>query len=179
MSPVTRYFAWMYFRALVWIIICSLFLRLSTRNWKVVRAFFGAHLAALGFAVVTDVFLFAYAPPRLLQIEVLQWIFTVPIVIFTIISLWICNWEKPVKIPDVLITLVPLVLWGLLVIFGWQWGMSECHVLGAWFSSAAAGAVDLYARYGPPAATRRPYATRLAGYAVIVLTVYLLLPRTQ
>ena len=66
MSPVTRYFAWMYFRALVWIILCSLFLRLSTRNWKVVRAFFGAHLAALGFAIVTDIFLFAYAPPRLL-----------------------------------------------------------------------------------------------------------------
>ena len=40
----------------------------------------------------------------------LQWIFTVPIVIFTIISLWICNWEKPVKIPDVLITMVPLHL---------------------------------------------------------------------
>ena len=179
MSPVTRYFAWMYFRAFVWILVCTLSLRWSTRNGKVVRAFFGAHLAALGFAVVTDLLLFAYAPPRLLKIEVLQWIFTVPIVIFTSISLWICNWEKPVKIPDVLITMVPLVLWGLLVIFGWQWYMSDCHVLGAWFSSAAAGAVDLYARYGPPAVTRRPYTVRLAGYALVVLTVYLLLPRTQ
>jgi hypothetical protein len=174
-----RYFAWMYFRALTWIVICALALRQGTGNWKIVRAFFTAHLVALAFAVVTDVLLFKFAPPQMLRIEVLQWIFTIPIVIFTIISLWICNWEKDVKIPDVLITMVPIVMWGLLVIFGWQWGMAECHILGAWFSSAAAGAVDLYARYGPPWAARRPYLVRLAGYAVVVMTVYVLLPLTQ
>lgn len=174
-----RYFAWMYCRALVWIIICSLALSRGTGNWGIVRAFFGAHMAALGFAVVTDLLLYGYAPPGFLKIEVLQWIFTIPIVIFTVISLWISNWVKPVKIPDVLITVIPIVVWGLLVIFGWQWGMAECHILGAWFCSAAAGAVDLYARYGPPSATRRPYVTRLVGYVVVVLTVYVLLPRTQ
>lgn len=178
MSPVARYFAWIYFRAFVWIGLCSLSLRMATGNRTIVRAYFAAHLAALGFGALTDLFLFTAAPPRFLEIDVLQWVFTIPIVIFTVISLWICNWEKPVKIPDVLITVLPIAAWGLLVIFGWQ-TMWECHVLGAWFTSAAAGAVDLYARYGPPPAVRRPYAIRLAGYAASVMTVYLLLPWTE
>lgn len=178
MSPTLRYFVWMYFRAFVWVGLCALSLRRATGNVQVARAYFAAHLAALGFGALTDFFMVTRAPAWMLKIDVLQWVFIVPIVIFTVISLWISNWERPIGIPDALITVVPIGLWGALVIFGWQ-RMWDCHVLGAWFAAAAAGAVDLYARYGPPGAARRPYQVRFAGYAAVVLTVYLLLPRTE
>ncbi|MFI5345036.1 MAG: hypothetical protein ACHQ51_01560 [Elusimicrobiota bacterium] len=178
-SPDVRYFAWQYLRALVWVIIVSWILRRAAGNAKVGRAFFLAHLAALAFGVATDAFMVNWAPKSWLDIEVLQWVFVAPIVIFTVISLWIGNWERPVKIPDVLMTLVPIAAWGLLVIYGWQSRMWTCHVLGAWFVSAAAGGLDLYTLYGPEPVRRRRIAARLAGYALIVLTVYLILPRTE
>lgn len=175
---MARYFAWMYVRAFAWVLLCGGFLRRATGNGKIARAYLGAHLAALGFGIATDLALFTVAPASFLTNQVLQGVFFVPIVIFTVISLWICNWEKPVNIPDVFMTLVPIAMWGLLVIFGWQTAW-DGHVLGAWFASAAAGAADLFARYGPPWATRRSYSTRLGAYGAVVLAVYLILPLTE
>src|SRR5690349_3749734 len=131
MSPTTRYFAWNYLRALLWIGAAAFVLHRSTRNAKVSRAFIGAHMIALGVGAATDFFLVNYAPRSWLAIDVMQWVFTAPIAIFTVISLWIGNWEKPVTVPDVFMTLTPIVLWGLMVIDGWQ-RMWDCHVLGAW-----------------------------------------------
>ena len=168
----------MYLRALVWVAACAWALDRSTGNRKVARAYGLAHLAALGLGVVTDFALFAFAPPELLTARTLQCVFFVPIAIFTVISLWIGNWERPVTAADALACAVPIGLWGLLVVHGWQ-AAWDGDVLGAWFSSAAAGAVDLYARYGPPGAARRPWLVRLAGYPAVVLSVYLLLPRTE
>ena len=173
-----KYFGWMYLRALIWVATVSFALDRGTRNRKVSRAFVGAHLVALGFGAATDFFMVNFAPKSWLQIDVMQWVFVAPIVIFTVISLWIGNREAPITVPDVFMTLTPVVMWALMVIYGWQ-VMWWCHVLGAWFVSAAGGAVDLTARCGPPWARRRSLLTRLAGYVLVVMTVYLILPRTE
>jgi hypothetical protein len=177
MTTVVKAFLWQYGRALIWIALVSAALYRSTRNARVSRAFVAAHLAALGFGVLTDAFMLNFAPKSWLQIDVLQWVFTAPIAIFTVISLWIGNREKEIVVPDVFMTLAPVVAWALLVIYGWQ-RMFDCHVLGAWFVSAACGAVDLYARVGPEWARRRSWSTRVAGYAAVLALVYLVLPWT-
>lgn len=178
MSPTVKYFVWLYFRAAVWVAFVSYLLYRATRNAKVARAFVGAHAVALVFGVLVDMFMVNLAPKSWLDIEVMQWVFTAPIAIFTVISLWIGNKEKAVEPPDVFMTLVPIVAWALMVIYGWQ-SMWYCHVLGAWFVSAACGGVELFTRAGPPWAWKRSYLTRVVGYAVIVMTVYLFLPRTE
>lgn len=155
----------------------ALALRGATGKTPVARGFALAHLAALFFGILVDTYMINWAPRAWLRIEVLQWVFTAPIVIFTIISLWIGSWEVSVEPPDVFMTLVPIVAWALMVIYGWQ-SMWDYNVLGAWFVSAAAGAVDLWTRFGPPWARRRNYVCRFVGYAVVVMTVYLLLPHT-
>lgn len=179
LSPDARYFGWQYFRALLWVFAVAFALRRATGNAKVFKAFVLAHLAALGFGILVDGYMVTWAPKSWLTLDVLQWIFVAPLAIFTVISLWIGSWEKPVYAADAFMTLVPITAWGLLVVFGWQAGMWHCHVLGAWFVAAACGGVDLYARYGPRRAKDRPYLTRLAGYAGVVAFVYLLLPRTE
>ena len=177
-GPLLRHFGWTYLRALLWVAAVAFALRSSTGNRRVWRAFISAHAVALGVGVLTDLFMVCLAPRAWLRIEVTQWIFTAPIAIFTVISLWIGDREVPVKVPDVFMTLAPVVAWALLVIHGWQ-DMYDCHVLGAWFVSAACGGVDLFTRAGPAWALRRSWPTRAAGYAVIVLLVYLGLPWTQ
>ena len=179
LSPVVSYFAWNYIRAFLWIAATAFALDRGTRNPRIARAFIGAHLVALGAGAATDFFLVVYAPKSWQSMDVLEWVFTAPIAIFTIISLWIGNREKPIAVPDVFMTLTPILMWALLVIYGWQKHMWTCHVLGAWFVSAASGGVDLYARAGPPWAARRSYLTRLAGYVLVVVTVYLVVPRTE
>jgi hypothetical protein len=178
LSPQLRYFVWQYFRALVWVLLCAFALHRAAKNRRVTKSFVLAHLAALGFGALTDAFLLNLAPKAWLVIDFLQWVFLMPIVIFTVMSLWIGHREKEIVVADCFMTLVPIVAWALMVIYGWQM-MWFCNVLGAWFVSAACGAVDLYARVGPSWAQRRSYLTRLAGYAVVVMTVYLLLPRTE
>lgn len=178
MSPALRYFVWNYFRAFLWVAMVAFSLHRGTRNGRVSRSFIAAHVFALGIGIAADFFLVNYAPKSWKVIDVMQWVFVAPIVLFTVISLWIGNREKPIRIPDVLVTMIPIAMWGLLVVYGWQ-RMWDCHVLGAWFVSAAAGGVDLYARCGPPWAKRRSYLSRLAGYVLVVATVYLVLPRTE
>ncbi len=181
MSPEVLYLGWLYLRALVWVLLIAFALGLFAKNARVTRSFLLAHLVALSFGALTDVGIMHLAPKSWLRIEVLQWVCTLPIAIFTVISLWIGHRESEIVVPDVFMTLLPVVAWGFLVIFGWQsiLSMFNCHVLGAWFVSAAGGGIDLFARVGPPWAKRRSYATRLAGYAVVVMAVYLLLPRTE
>jgi hypothetical protein len=180
-----KFFLWIYLRAAIWITIAALALYRGTGNKKVARAFVAAHAVALGFAALVDFFMVDIAPKTWLVIDVMQWVFTAPIVIFTVISLWIGSWEMPVGWKETFMTFVPIVAWAMLVMYGqswnffWDWRIYECHVLGAWFVSAASGAVDLWTRFGPPWARRRSYLARLAGYAVVVMTVYLILPHTQ
>ncbi|MFI5360329.1 MAG: hypothetical protein ACHQ49_00045 [Elusimicrobiota bacterium] len=178
MALMLRYFAWTYFRAFVWIALAAFALRRGTGNARIARAFVWAHIAALGLGGMFDFAFFNLAPKPWLVIGVLQWVFTAPIVIFTIISLWIGNRESPVEVPDVFMTLIPIVMWAMMVIHGWQviW---HCHLLGAWFVSAASGAVDLYVRCGPPWARRNTYWARFALYILVVMIVYLLVPRTE
>jgi hypothetical protein len=178
MPPMLKYFAWMYLRALLWVALVSFGLYRATRNAQVSKAFVAAHLVALGFGAATDFFMLDLAPKAWLTLDVMQWVFAAPIAIFTVISLWIGNREKPIGVPDVFMTLTPVVMWALMVIYGWQ-VMWWCHVLGAWFVSAAGGAVDLTARAGPSWARRNSWTARLAGYVVVVLAVYLILPRTE
>jgi FtsH-binding integral membrane protein len=178
MSPTIRYFAWLYFRAFIWVGLITFALYRSTRNKKVSRAFAAAHAVALGIGILTDVFLWNIAPKSWLVIDVLQWVFMAPIAIFTVISLYIASWEKDVHAQDAFMTILPIIAWGLMVIYGWQ-SMWDCHVLGAWFVSAASGAVDLFALNGTSWAKRHSYRTRLIGYATVVMTVYLLLPQTE
>jgi hypothetical protein len=173
-----KFFAWNYFRAGLWVALVSFALYRATGLRRVARDFIAAHIAALGAGAGVDFLMINVAPKSWLDISVMQWVFTAPIVIFTIISLWIGNRERPIEVPDVFMTLTPIVMWGLMVIYGWQ-VMWYCHVLGAWFVSAASGSVDLYARCGAPWARKRSYLTRFAGYAAVVMAVYLILPRTQ
>jgi hypothetical protein len=173
-----KYFAWMYLRALLWVALISWGLHRATRNARVSKAFVTAHLIALAAGAATDFFLVNFAPKSWLRIDVLQWVFVAPIAIFTVISLWIGDREKPIHIPDVFMTLLPVVLWALMVVYGWQ-VMWWCHVLGAWAVSAAGGAVDLTARAGPAWAQRRSWTARLVGYVLVVMAVYLVLPRTE
>ncbi|MDE2142115.1 MAG: hypothetical protein KGJ84_06870 [Elusimicrobia bacterium] len=107
MSADVRYFSWIYFRAFVWVLLVTGALRKSTGNTKISKAFFFAHLTALAFGALTDGFMVTYAPKSWLHIEVLQWVFVAPIVVFSVISLWIASWEAPVHAPDAFMTLVP------------------------------------------------------------------------
>jgi len=178
MSPTLLYFAWTYFRAAIWIGAAAYALRRATGNRVVARGYVLAHAAALAAGALGDVYLVNFAPRSWLRLEVMQWVFVAPIAVFTGISLWIGSWEVSVEPPDVFMTLVPIVAWGLLVIYGWQ-SLWYCHVLGAWFVSAACGAVDLWTRYGAARFRAASYRWRFAGYAAVVAVVYLVLPRTQ
>lgn len=171
-----HYFLWTYGRVLAWIALLTLVLHRALGRPKVTKAFLAAHLLAAAAGALTDAFLIYFAPKTWLTIDVLQWVYVAPIAVFTVISLWIGNWETPVTVPDVLMTLLPIALWGLLVVFGWQ-DMYSCHVLGAWLVAAACGGVDLYTRYGPAWTRKRSHALRLAGYVALVAAVYLVLPR--
>lgn len=178
MISTVQYFSWFYGRAFVWIAFISFALYRATRNAKVSRTFFFGSLAALGLGGATDFFMVNLAPKSWLVIDVLQWVFIAPVVTLTVVSLWIGNREVPVTVPDVFMTLTPLVMWALMVVYGWQ-SMWYCHVLGAWLVAAASGGVDLYARCGAPWARRRSWLTRSAGYVLVVAAVYLLLPLTE
>ena len=173
-----KWFLWIYFRAAVWVALCALLLFWTTREKKMAWSFVAAHAAALGFSVLVDYFMVNIAPRSWLDISVMQWVFVAPIVIFTVISLHIGSWKRPVYWHDAFMTLAPITAWGLLVIHGWQ-SMWDCHVLGAWFVSAASGAADLFSHYGPDWAQKRRFTVRFAGYAMVVAAVYLLLPRTS
>ena len=71
MSIRAQVFAWMYFRAFVWILLATISLRRATADRKVSSAYFGAHMAALALGAVTDFILVNFASERYLKIDFL------------------------------------------------------------------------------------------------------------
>jgi hypothetical protein len=148
-----------------------------TKQSKLVRQYCAAHLIALVLGAAVDVALVKYFIPRGgLPPAYMNGIFLAPIAFFVGFSIFLCHRGTILRLQDVLIPMAPIVVWGLLVVFGWQRGMGDYDVLGAWFVSAGCGGVDLAARFGPPALTRKPLRTKLGGYLLMLAAVYLLLP---
>jgi len=180
-----RAFLWIYLKAAVWVALTALALYRGTGQAKVARAYIFAHIAALGFSALIDAFFWVLAPKSWLVLDVLQWVVAAPIAIFMGIALWISSWEAPVGWRETFMMLVPIVAWGILIMYGFRWHILRdpriytCNVLGAWFVCAASGAVDLWTRFGPSWARRWSYLARLTGYAVVITAVVLFLPSTM
>jgi hypothetical protein len=148
-----------------------------TRRRDLVRQYCAAHLVALTLGTVVDIILALYIMPRGgIPPAYVGGIFLAPIAFFVAFSIYICHRGTVLHAHDILIPIVPIVLWGLLVIFGGQRGMGDYDVLGAWFVSAGCGGVDIAAGFGPPALTERPRRVKLAGYAFMLVAVYFILP---
>ena len=90
-----KYFAWMYLRALIWVALISLGLYRATRSVRVSKAFVSAHLVALGFGAATDFFMLDLAPKSWLNLDVMQWVFVLPIAIFTVEAVDLSPPAKP------------------------------------------------------------------------------------
>jgi hypothetical protein len=149
----------------------------STRRPELVRRYCGAHLVALVLGALTDVALVKLVLPRGgLPPAYMNAIFLAPIAFFVSFSVWMCHRDEVLRLSGVLVPLAPVVAWGLLVVFGWQSGMGDYDVLGAWFVVAGTGGVDLAAKYGRPALSARPWRTKAAGYLLMLAAVYVLLP---
>lgn len=164
--------------AAVYVLLVSAGIYAATRRSSLVRQYFAVHLVALVLGALTDVALVKIVLPRGVSIPpaYMNGIFLAPIVFFIAFSIYLTHRET-LTAWDILIPISPIVAWGCLVVFGWQTGMGDYDVLGAWFVAAGCGGVDLAAAYGPPALTRRPLAFRFAGYLFLLAAVYLILPR--
>ncbi|MCM2305092.1 MAG: hypothetical protein NDJ72_10345 [Elusimicrobia bacterium] len=149
----------------------------ATRRADLVRQYCVAHLVALTLGTIVDIILAMYIMPRGgIPPAYVGGIFLAPIAFFVAFSIYICHRGTVLHAHDILIPIVPIVLWGLLVVFGGQRGMGDFDVLGAWFVSAGCGGVDIAASFGSPALTARPRRVKLAGYAFMLAAVYLILP---
>jgi hypothetical protein len=169
-------YAWLLTRAFVYIALVSVLLKIGTRNDKIVLAYCVAHAAALVAGSAVDFTLYKLVFHSEPSVQFFNWAYAAPIFLFTAISLYICHWEGPLHLPDVLLPLGAVVVWACLIIWGPQ-DMEGYDVIGAWFVSAGTGGVDLFTLHGPPWARERRVAARLAGYAAVVAAVYLALPR--
>ncbi len=165
--------------AAAYILLVSAGIYAATRRSSLVRQYFAVHLVALVLGALTDVALVKIVMARGLTIApvYMNGIFLAPIAFFIAFSIYICHRDTALTAQDILIPLAPIVAWGCLVVFGWQKGMGDYDVLGAWFVAAGCGGVDLAAAYGPPSFKRRPLAVKLSGYAALLAAVYLILPR--
>lgn len=149
----------------------------ATRQTRLVRQYCAAHLIALVLGAAVDVAIVKFFMPRGgISPQYMNAILLAPIVFFVAFSIYICHRDTVMHLADVLIPMAPVLAWGVLVVFGWQKGMGDYDVLGAWFVSAGCGGVDLAARFGPPVLTARPLRARFAGYLLMLAAVYLLLP---
>lgn len=149
----------------------------ATRRPALVRQYCGAHLAALVLGAASDVALVKLVLPRgALPPAYMNAVLLAPIVFFTCFSIWMCHRGEVLRLPDVLAPMAPIVAWGLLVVFGWQKGMGDFDVLGAWFVSAGCGGIDVVSKFGPPVLSSRPWRAKAFGYVVILAAVYVLLP---
>lgn len=164
--------------AAVYVLAVSIGIYAATRRASLVRQYFAVHLVALVLGALTDVALVKIVMARGMTIApvYMNGIFLAPIAFFIGFSIYITH-QGTLTAWDVLIPIAPIVAWGCLVVFGWQKGMGDYDVLGAWFVAAGCGGVDLAAAYGPPSFTRRPLAVKLAGYLTLLAAVYLILPR--
>lgn len=172
---------WFYARiiaaALAFVLMISGGIHAATRRWDLVRSYCAAHAVALVLGAITDVALVKYVlrhggglPPAYMNA-----IFLAPIVFFVGFSIYLCR-PAVMRAHDVLVPVAPIAAWGLLVLFGWQGDIGDYDVLGAWFVAAGCGGVDLAAAFGPPPLSKRPFATRAAGYAFMLAAVYVVLP---
>lgn len=172
---------WFYARIIVaavaFVLLISAGIRVTTRRWDLVRRYCGAHVLALILGTITDFALVKYVlrhggglPPAYMNA-----IFLAPIAFFVGFSIYLCRPEV-MHAHDVLVPMSPILAWGLLVLFGWQGDIGDYDVLGAWFVAAGCGGVDLAATFGPPRLSARPWATRAAGYALMLAAVYVVLP---
>lgn len=150
----------------------------ATKRRDLVVKYCIAHIVALVLGTLTDLALVQWVLPKGgLAPAYMNAIFLAPIVFFVGFSIYLCHWKTALTAWDILIPIMPIVIWGALVVFGWQRGMGDYDVLGAWFVSAGCGGVDLAAVYGPPSLAKRPLAVKAAGYALMLASVYLILPR--
>lgn len=174
-------FYWLYVRIIVaavaFVLLISAGIYGITRRTDLVRQYFLAHAVALTLGALVDVALVKWVIPRGgLAPAYMNAIFLAPIVFFVSFSIYLCHRGTVMHLADVLLPIGPIVAWGCLVVFGWQRGMGDYDVLGAWFVSAGCGGVDLSAAFGPESFTRRPLAVKLSGYFLMLMAVYLVLP---
>jgi hypothetical protein len=168
----------MIFAAVSFILLVSAGIYATTRRSGLVLQYCAAHVAALVLGTLTDVALVKYALPRGgIPPAYMNAIFLAPIVFFVSFSIYMCHRDTVMHLLDVLLPIAPIVVWGCLVVFGWQRGMGDYDVLGAWFVAAGCGGVDLAAHFGPPSFAKRPMTVKLAGYVLMLASVYLILPR--
>jgi len=164
--------------AVSFVAIVSAGIYAATRRRELVLQYFAAHVGALLLGTLVDVALVLYVLPRTgVSPAYMNAIFMAPIAFFIGFSIYICHRGTVMHAIDILLPIAPIVAWGFLVVFGWQRGMGDYDVLGAWFVSAGCGGVDLAATFGPPAFTKRPLQARVAGYLLMLAAVYLILPR--
>lgn len=164
--------------AVSFVLLVSAGIYAATRRSNLVRQYCAAHLIALALGTLADFALVKYVLPRGgIPPAYMNALFLTPIAFFIGFSTYICHRDTVMSAEDVLLPIAPIVIWGCLVVFGWQRGMGDFDVLGAWFVAAGCGGVDLAAHFGPPALTRNPRRSKAAGYAVMLAAVYLILPR--
>ncbi|PIR18724.1 MAG: hypothetical protein COV48_05970 [Elusimicrobia bacterium CG11_big_fil_rev_8_21_14_0_20_64_6] len=177
-NELTVFYGRVFVAAGGFILLMSAGVYAATRRTALARQYFTAHIVAIILGIMTDVALVKFVIPKEgLPPAYMNAIFLAPIVFFIAFSIYLCHRGTILHAQDILIPIVPIVVWGLLVVFGWQWGMGDYDVLGAWFVAAGCGAVDLAATFGPPPLTKRPYSVKLAGYTLMLAAVYLILPR--
>ncbi len=163
--------------AFVFVFLVSAGIFAATRRADLVRQYCGAHLVALTLGTLVDIVLALYVMPRGgIPPAYVGGIFLAPIAFFVAFSIYICHRGQALRAKDILIPIVPIVLWGVLVVFGGQRGMGDFDVLGAWFVSAGCGGIDIAAAYGLSAFASRPRTVKAAGYALMLFAVYLILP---
>lgn len=178
MSEVYReFYGRMIAAAFIFIFLVSAGIFAATRRRDLVKQYCVAHLVALTLGTIVDIILALYIMPRGgIPPAYVGGIFLAPIAFFVAFSIYICHRGALLHAADILIPLVPIVLWGVLVVFGGQRGMGDYDVLGAWFVSAGCGGIDLAAAYGSPAFSSRPRVVKAAGYALMLVGVYFILP---
>ncbi len=166
--------------AVLFVLMVSAAIYATTRRAALVRQYCAAHIAALILGTLADLALIKYmvAHGGGIPLPYVNIVFLTPIIFFVGFSIYLCHRDAMLTAEDVLTPILPIVAWGLFVVFGWQRGMGDYDVIGAWFVSAGCGGVDLSAAYGPPALVKRPRVFKLVGYLVIVAAVYIILPAT-
>lgn len=149
----------------------------ATRQTRLVRQYCAAHLIALVLGAAVDVAIMKYFMPRGgIPPQYMNGVLLAPIVFFIGFSIYLTHRNTVLHLADVLIPMSPVVAWGVLVVFGWQKGMGDYDVLGAWFVSAGCGGIDLAAKFGVTTLTKRPLVVKAAGYLLMLAAVYVLLP---
>lgn len=174
------YYAWMTLRAALWIALVAGLLWRATGDRSLVKAYALAHLAALAAGAVADWLLWDMVIGKSGSVGGRQAFFLAPIAVFVVISLWLENRRRPLKAWDPFLALVPIVVLAGLVLKGWRRASGDFpDILAAWFVAAATGGLDLATAYASGPLAERRVLVRAAGYLLIPLLVYAVLPWTE